>query len=156
MEVLSSRMTFFHKRVFPALWFGFVVLFAAVSVVARAWEKDPVILIAPLVMLVFGFFLFRALLWDLADEVRDGGSVLVVRKGAVEERIRLADIVNVSMSQFTNPRRLSLRLRNPGKLGDEITFIPGRSSLQFNPLARNPVAEALIKRVDAARQGENR
>jgi hypothetical protein len=153
MELLSSRMTFFYKRVFPAFWCCFVVLFTVMALAARAWETDPVILVAPVVMLAFGFFLFRALLWNLADEVRDAGTTLVVRKGAVEERVRLADIVNVSMSQFTNPRRLSLRLRTPGKLGDEIAFIPPWSSRQFNPLARNPIAESLIKRVDAERRG---
>jgi hypothetical protein len=58
--------------------------------------------------------------------------------------------MNVSISQFTNPRRLSLRLRTPGKFGDEIVFIP-KSSFQLNPFARNPVAEKLIARVDQFR-----
>jgi hypothetical protein len=152
MEVLSSRMTFFYKRVFPAIWCGFIVLFTATAFAAGAWRTEPVVLAAPAVMLVFGFFLFRSLLWNLADEVRDGGNVLVVRKGGVEERVRLADILNVDMNRFTNPRRLSLRLRTPGKFGDEIAFIPAWSSRQFNPLARNPIAESLVRRVDAARQ----
>ena len=105
-------------------------------------------------MLLFGFFLFRKLIWDIADDVRDGGSFLLVRKGSVEERVSLDNVMNVSMSQFTNPRRVSLRLRKPGMFGDEIVFIP-KSTFQLNPFARNPVAEKLMARVDQLRiQGQ--
>ena len=45
---------------------------------------------------------------------------------------------------------MSLRLRRPGKLGDEIVFIP-KSTFQLNPFARNPVAEKLMARVDQLR-----
>lgn len=115
-------------------------------------EKPPLAaILLPLPMVGFGFFLMRQLIWPLADEVLDGGSFLVVRRRGEEERVLLSNIVNVAMSQFTNPRRLSLRLRNPGKFGDEIVFIPA-TSYQWNPFARNPIAEQLIKRVDQARQ----
>ncbi|MGN6113054.1 MAG: hypothetical protein ACTHOC_08620 [Luteimonas sp.] len=156
MEVLSSRMTFYFKRIFPVVWLGFLVVFVVIGGMSGAWDKDPVFFVVPALMAVFGVIFFRMLLWTLADEVRDGGNFLVVRKGSVEERIPLADIINVGLSQFVNPRRLSLRLRRPGKLGDEIVFLPKQPALQFNPLARNAVAESLIKRVDAARQGAAR
>jgi hypothetical protein len=107
-------------------------------------------------MLVVGVFIFLAITRNLADEVRDAGNALVVRKGAVEVRIPIADIVNIECSAISNPRRMSLRLRTPGKLGDEITFIPPASIRHFSPFARNPIAESLIKRVDAARQGVSR
>ncbi len=106
--------------------------------------------IQPLLMAAFGFFLFRKLLWDLADEVRDGGNYLLVRRGSVEDRIALASVMNVDSSQFTNPRRITLRLRSASKLGDQIVFIP-KTSFQLNPFARNPVAEALILRIDRLR-----
>jgi hypothetical protein len=156
MELLSSRMTFYFKRIFPVVWLGFLVVFVVIGGMNGAWDKDPVFFVVPVVMAVFGVIFFRMLLWTLADEVRDGGNFLAVRKGSVEERIPLADIINVGLSQFVNPRRLSLRLRKPGKLGDEIVFLPKQPALQFNPLARNAVAESLIKRVDAARQGAAR
>jgi hypothetical protein len=149
MERISSTQTFFMKKVFPAFWLGFVALFLVVGGVAGAW-KEPMFVIQPLVMLAIGILLFRKLVWDLVDEVRDGGSFLIVRKGSLEERVPLANVMNVSVSQYTNPRRLTLRLRNAGKFGDEIVFIP-KSTFQINPFARNPVAEALIQRIDRLR-----
>jgi hypothetical protein len=150
MEQISSSQTFFMKRVFPAFWFGFLAVFLLVGAATGAWKKEPVFVIQPVLMAAFGYFLFRKLIWDLADEVRDGGNFLLVRKGGVEERVALADVMNVDSSQFTNPRRITLRLRRPGKLGNEVVFIP-RSSFQINPFARNPTAEALIQRIDRLR-----
>jgi hypothetical protein len=150
MERISSGQTFFIKRIFPAFWFGFLALFLVIGAATGVWRKEPVFVIQPLLMAAFGFFLFRKLLWDLADEVRDGGNYLLVRRGSVEERIALASVMNVDSSQFTNPRRITLRLRSASKLGDQIVFIP-KTSFQLNPFARNPVAEALILRIDRLR-----
>ena len=113
-----SRPTFFLKRVFPALWLGGVGVGAVVAATAFFFGKDAgghplpiMVLVVPLLMLVLGFTLFRKLIWDLADEVEDHGDWLRVRRGSVEERVNLVDVMNVSMNQFSNPRRLSLRSR---------------------------------------------
>lgn len=157
MNVISSKQTFFTKRIFPAIWLGGVALFlvfGAAANLSHASSPDNIVfLLVPVFMLVFGFLLFRKLLWDLADEVQDGGDYLLVRKGAIEKRIPLADIFNVSMNQFTNPKRVTLRLRSPGELGDEIAFIPKMPGFGLNPFARNPVVEDLMRRVDQARRG---
>lgn len=156
MERISSGQTFFVKKIFPVLWLGIVLSIAVAGVASGAAWNQPQMLIGPAVMAVVGMVLFRKLIWGVADDVRDGGTFLLVRKGAIEERVQLANVMNVSMSQFTNPRRLTLRLRTPGRLGDEITFIPKAPS-RINPFARNAVAEKLIARVDAARlQGVSR
>jgi len=158
-----SRPTFFLKRVFPALWLGGVGVGAVVAATAFFSGKDAgghplpiMVLVVPLLMLVLGFTLFRKLIWDLADEVEDFGDYLRVRRGSVEERVNLVDVMNVSMNQFSNPRRLSLRLRKPGAFGDEIVFIPQTQGLRLNPFARNPIAERLIQRVDRLRSGVSR
>ncbi|MGH8123455.1 MAG: hypothetical protein ACREPT_11870, partial [Rudaea sp.] len=52
---------------------------------------------------------------------------------------------------FINPPRLTLRLRKPGPLGDEVAFIPKSSGFRLNPFRRNEIAESLIRRVDQAR-----
>jgi len=159
VKIISSRRTFFLKRVFPFVWLGFLALFVILPFVAKSSghanppDIVPVVLI-PIVMAIFGTVLFRKLVWDLADEVSDGGDFLLVRKSGVEERIRLSEVMNVSLSNFTNPQRLSLRLRKPGKFGDEVVFIPVRN-FTFNPFARNAVAEDLIRRCDAARRDEH-
>jgi hypothetical protein len=145
------------KRVFPLLWFGILGISLVAGFATTAVTKEPMVrivpfLVMPLIMMAFGAFLFRMLIWDLADEVADAGDYLLVRKAGVEERVALSEIINVGMSWATNPPRLSLRLRKPGKFGDEIVFIPIRN-FTLNPFARNPVAEDLIRRVDLARAG---
>jgi hypothetical protein len=149
VNIISSTQTFLMKKVFPVFWFGFLAVFMVMGGVGGAW-KDPLFVVVPLFMAAIGFLLMRKLVWNLADEVRDGGDVLLVRRGGDEERVPLSNVMNVGMSQFTNPKRLALRLRKPGKFGDEVVFIP-KSGLQFNPFARNKVAEDLIARVDRLR-----
>jgi hypothetical protein len=158
VTIISSKQTFFTKRVFPAIWLGGVALFLVLALITPASHRRPedaMLFVVPVVMLVFGVLMFRKLLWSLADEVQDGGSYLLVRKGAIEKRIPLADVLNVSMSQFTNPKRVTLRLRSPCDWGDEIAFIPKMPVFSFNPFARNAVAEDLMRRVDQARRGES-
>ena len=149
MDIISSGQTFFLKKVVPLFWFGFLVLFFVIGMMGNAW-KDPMFFIGPIFMVVIGFVVMRMLIWNLADEVRDGGDYLLVRRGGKEERLPLSNVMNVGMSQFSNPRRLTLRLRKPGVLGDEVVFIP-KSGFQLNPFARNKVAEDLIVRVDRLR-----
>lgn len=152
MESLSSGMTFAMKRLFPALWFGFLAVFLGVGIVSGTWREAPLFIIQPILMAAFGVFLFRKLVWDLADDVRDGGTFLLIRKGGLEERVLLSNVININVSQFSNPVRISLRLRAAGKLGDEVVFIP-KTEFRLNPFARNALAETLIRRVDDARQG---
>lgn len=83
--------------------------------------------------------------------MQDGGNCLPVRNGSIEQRIPLVNIMNVGMSRFTNPKRLTLRLRIPCELGDGISFIPKSTGFRLNPFARNAVAEDLMRRVDRVR-----
>ena len=160
MQTISSGQTFFVKRLFPVFWFGMIAVFLLTSIVEAMQDPGhfvPMSLFAPIVMLLFGWLLFWIFVWDLADMVDDYGDYLRVRRGGVEERVPLTNVVNVSMIQFTNPARLSLRLRTPCKFGDEIVFIPKRvPGIRLNPFARNPVAEDLIQRVERARQQDVR
>jgi hypothetical protein len=153
MERISSGTTFFMKWVFPVFWLGFLVLWLITAITMSSGQvlKTPAFLIVPLGMAIFGAFLFRKILWDLADEVRDGGTFLIVRKGGVEERIPLEQIINVSVQQYMNPNRLTLRLRKAGKFGDEVSFIP-KVHFRLNPFARHPLADSLITRIDRTRQ----
>jgi hypothetical protein len=146
-----STSTFFIKKVFPVFWIGIILVISSTAIASGALSEAPFFLVGPVLMLAIGVFVFRKFVWDLADEVKDGGSFLIVRRGDVEDRVQLSNVMNVSMTQFTNPPRLSLRLRTPGKFGDEVVFIPKQQAFRFNRFARNPVAEDLIQRVDRAR-----
>jgi hypothetical protein len=148
---ISSKWTFFYKKAFPVLWFGFIALFVVVALASGAAEKDFMALVMPCLIAVFGFFMFRKLIWNLADEVVDAGDALIVRNHGEEERVPLSNIMNVSASTLTNPARITLRLAQAGRFGNEIVFSPKRT-FTLNPFARNPVAEDLIVRVDGARR----
>jgi hypothetical protein len=153
---ISSRNTFFVKRIFPLLWFGFLAVFLVATLLAfrHASRNSPpiVIIFVPLFMLGFGYLLMRRLIFDLADEVYDEGDALQVRFGHQEESIRLDNIINISYAGFTNPPRVTLTLRQPGIFGKEVTFSPIQKL--FGPLLRitNPIVTDLIERVEATRQ----
>ena len=157
MQRLSSKLTFFYKRVFPFVWFGILALAAAATVlgpllVGGRTNGSPLIFLAVLVFMAgFGYMMMKKMTFDLVDEVLDAGDALVVRNGDVEDHIALSNIINVSCSQFANPPRATLSLRNPSRLGDRITFCPVASLLRL-PFSTIPVVEDLIKRVDNARR----
>jgi hypothetical protein len=85
------------------------------------------------------------------DEVYDCGDSLLIRNRGKEERINLSNIINVNVSSNTNPRRITLRLDKPGRLGNEIAFSPESRGFNINPFAKNEIGEDLIVRVDRAR-----
>ncbi len=142
-------MTFFSKRLFPVLWFGFLALFVITAVAASGGRGlQPAFLIMPLVMAVIGFIVMKKLVFDLADEVWDDGTELVVKSRGQIERIPLSNIMNVSYMNLSNPPRVTLTLRNPGLLGKEVTFSP---PVRWIPFARSPIVDQLVERIDAAR-----
>ena len=149
MTLISSRMTFFSKRVFPAVWFGFLALFVIAALAgSRGRDFQPAFLIMPVLMAVIGFVIMKKLLFDLVDEVWDDGTELVIKNRAVVERVPLSNIMNVSYMMLSNPPRVTLTLRNPGLLGKEVTFSP---PVRWIPFARSPIVDQLIERIDAAR-----
>ena len=154
---LSSRNTLFLKRLLPLLWVVILVavvgaLFALLNQQGRHELPTPLLLVPvliPLLMAVLGYLVTRHLVLDLADEVWDEGDALKVRFGAEEERIVLADIINIGYTQFVNPPRITLTLRQPGRFGGEVSFSPQRRFL--SPFRRSPLIAELIERTHAAR-----
>lgn len=152
MKRISSRSTFFYKRLFPLLWFGFLAAFVITDL--QVSRRTPVtaipLLMMPVVMAVFGYVIFRRLIFDLVDEVWDDGDALIVRNAGTEERVALKNIINVGFSTMTNPERVTLTLREPSHFGKEITFSPPRRFLAF--FSRSPIINELLERVDRARR----
>lgn len=150
-------MTGFYKRVFPVFWFGFlsvfVLLIAATGLTDRNHRSAPMIIyLIPVIMMVVGYFIMRALVLDLMDEVYDCGEYLVIKNKGQETRIDLSNIINISYAGMTNPRRATLTLREPCSFGKTVTFSPKRQRLFDFNLFTNPAIDDLITRVDAARQ----
>lgn len=144
----------FHKRVFPVMWFGFLVVFVVIALSQGiANDAGPATLpffFVPIFMAFVGYIVMRRFILDLVDEVEDHGDYLVIRNRGEEARIALADIMNVSASTNVNPPRITLRVTHDTKFGKEISFSPIRP-FTLNPFARNEIADKLIERVYEAR-----
>jgi hypothetical protein len=154
MKRISSPWTFWIKWVLPAVFFASVaVAFVASLVVPDKLHPTPIfVLLLPLFAGVFAYLIFRRYCFDLADSVWDAGASLFVKKGWIEERIALSNILHVSHSRWVNPQRLTLTLRSPGKLGGEIAFIPPVRVFAFT-FQKHPIVDELIERIDKARFG---
>src|SRR5262245_12331858 len=127
-------MIFFYKRVFPTIWFGFLAVFtisALIGMMAQGKFMLPFVLV-PSLMAIGGYFVMMEFVWCLADEVLDAGEFVLVRKGTLEDRIELSNIVNLSYSLHSNPQRITLTLRKPSCFGREISFAPP-AHFSFNP-----------------------
>jgi hypothetical protein len=156
MQRLSSPSTFFYKRVFPAFWFGFLILFVVIALsLGRTRQHADLspFLITPGVMAIFGVVLMRKLVFDLVDEVWLDGDNLVVKNRGEQSRLPLRDVINVNATVMTNPRRITLMLRiESARFGKEITFMPNSPRAFFSAFNTDPVAADLIHRIDALRQ----
>ena len=152
MKVISSPTTKFYKYGFPAIWFGFLGVFVVTGIANGALRQSPIFLIVPCIMAVFGFVLFKRMIWVLVDEVKDGGDFLVARRGSEELTVYLSGIVNVSASTNMSPPQVTLRLAQPSKFGNELIFSPATRGFSLNPFRKNEIVEDLIVRVDNARR----
>jgi hypothetical protein len=154
MARLSSKATLFYKRIFPALFIGFLILFSAVPLFAgaRSGNYPPLsFIVVPVVVIVIFYITMKKLIFDLADEVVDLGDALLVKNGGQEDRIALSDIVNVNYTPLMSPPRVTLLLRNTGVFGKRVSFC---APIGFMPFASSPVIDELIARVDAARRAQ--
>ena len=152
MRRISSKWTFFYKRISPVIFFGFLVVFIGIALLANlrsnsALDNIPFLIVAIVMTVVF--FISKKLIFDLVDEVWEDGETLVVRNSGQEQRIALVDIKNVNYSPLISPPRVTLSLRRPTVFGDEVTFC---APVRMVPLAPSPVINDLIERVDRARE----
>lgn len=158
MQRLSSRSTFFFKRVFPAFWFGFLALWTigwTVGALATHDAKMLAVLPGPVIMAIFGYVLFKWLVFSVVDEVWLLGDQLLVKNKGDEQRISLGNVMNVSSSTMVSPPRITLSLRHASSsFGREISFLPVGSMGFLAAFKPNPIANDLIQRIDGLRQGK--
>ncbi len=142
-----SRTSFILKWLFPVFWFGILGISAIGALLVEGASIAAVIM--PVVMMVLGYFVMKLFIWDLADEVFDYGEYLVVRKGDLEQKIPLGDIVNVNYMSMSSPPRITILCRTLGPLGTEIAFM---GPITFNPFKKPELVVDLIERVDRERR----
>lgn len=151
---ISSGWTGFYKHVLTPLWMCLLagVLFMLVLVGQKAQEVPLVAFLVPVLMMVLGGLLFRKLLSGLMDEVWDNGHELIVVDDDHVEHVPLANIINLSYMGLANPKRVTLSLRQAGRWGESVAFIPAVGLFWPVNLTTSPLVEDLIRRADAARQ----
>jgi hypothetical protein len=158
MRRLSSSLTFFYKKIFPALWIGFMLTVFGLQIwaVPHVRADGPSQSIFPLVLMPLFltgvmFLLYRKLLRDLLDEVWLDGDWVVVKNRNEKIRVALSDVMNVNATTMTNPRRVTLMLRTDSRFGRNLTFIPASPRGFMSAFQPDPIATELIQRVDALR-----
>lgn len=104
MKKISSGATVFHKRVFPLIWFGGLAAFLVTALRGPVKEGEWMFLAVPIFMAAVGVLVMKKLVWDLADEVNDGGDYLLIRKGSEQERVPLS-IVDELIVRVDKARR---------------------------------------------------
>lgn len=151
MQRISSGSLAIGKVVFPAIWFGVLGIFLLIGLFGKDTRGNFSLaaVVFPLFMAAVGYFIMKKTMWGLADEVLDAGDSLLVRRGHEQEQIPLANIINVGYEPMTNPHRVTLTLRSPGRFGNQISFY---AQQKFLPFGQNPVITELIQRIDEARQ----
>ncbi len=139
------------KKVFPVVWFCFLIFFVIVSLAGMTAKSEIIwpVLIMPFFMAILGYVVMKKLVFDLADEVWDTGDGLLIKNKNQEELIPLTNIINIGYSIFVNPPRVTLTLRQPCRFGKEVSFSP---PVRFVPFSKSPIIDDLIERIDAKRQ----
>jgi hypothetical protein len=141
---ISSPWTWFYKRAFPFLWYGFLGMFVAFLLPAALDRPEAAFALIPLTfMAIVGYVIMRYLLFDLMDEVWIDGDDLLLRNGGEEDRFPITNVVNVDDAQWVNPERITLTLRAPSRFGDELVFTPSK---RYWPFGKHPIAKELIRR----------
>jgi hypothetical protein len=79
-----------------------------------------------------------------------------VRRGEIEEKVPLTNILRVSESPFSESVRIVVQLIVPGQFGRVIAFMPQKQPARINPFAKNPVVQDLAARVLSARDSARR
>jgi len=145
MRKISTSLTWWHKRAFPAIMFGFLGVWTLAVLPAVINGQIPVLfLLAPFGMAIYGYILMRWLVFSLVDEVLIDEESIVVRNNGDEDRFPITNIINARASLFTSPEQIVLTLREPCRFGEKIVFSPElRWRMPYTP---HPFADELMRR----------
>ena len=145
MNRLSADRMYLAKWVLPAVVFVSVSVYMLWKERGKAKPGYLILSAALAVMAVVFVVMFKRRMWNLADDVLDGGTYLLVRFGAREASINLSDITNVEAENRLGATTVRLRLALVLRVWHR-GIVP-RESTSCNPFAVNRIAEDLIGRV---------
>jgi hypothetical protein len=149
MRRISSRNTFYVKRIVPIIMVGFLILVLGdyfIGIIRGQDKGLPVwfmILMVPFSAIIFYCAINKVAL-DLVDEVFDEGDSLLIRNKGQEARISLSDILSVSYMAS----QVTLTLKKSSIFGAEIAFLPKTG---FATFMKSTEMKDLIRKVEAQR-----
>ena len=122
MRPISSKLTAWHKRVVPVLYFA--LLLCAGEWMASDGRFGAWAVLAPSALAVAGIVYMRRITFRLADEVFDDGDALVIRRKSRELRVLLANVTAVQYSFVTGPPRVTVTFATPAVPSARVQFVP--------------------------------
>ena len=151
MQVISFKNTVLFKR---GIWLSAAALIAFVvtpSALDGSLRQNPAsgLFAAAVLGACFAYFLWKTQFQWLADEVLDYEDHLKVRRGRVEANIHFSNITAADVSTGGGIHRITVRLREPTKLGGKIEFLP-QASLWSNISGVKRLASSLSDRANQA------
>jgi len=154
VRVISFKNTILLKR---GVWLTAAALIAFAvtpALIDGSLQRNPAssLFAAGILCAFFVYFLWKTQLHRLADEVMDCDDHLKVRRGRTEETIRFSNIATADVSTSGGIHRITVRLRQPTKLGTQIEFLP-QASLWSNLSGVKRVATSLADRANQAKGG---
>jgi hypothetical protein len=152
MQIISFRNTALFKS---GIWLSGAALIACVTAPfmldGSLWRNPlPNMFGVAALCLILGYLLWKAQIHRLADEVIDCGDSLKVRRGGLEATIPFSNIATADVSTSSGIHRITVRLRDPTKLGNRIEFLP-QASLWSNLGGVQRVAAGLAERGNQAK-----
>jgi hypothetical protein len=144
-KISADGATAFSKAgfVLPLVALSFMILIDVSEILSGGGSLIVLIILAAMFPALV--FLGRRFVWSLADEVYDCGDSLLVRRGKMEERVALTNIVDVSNASLSRPPRVTIDLALPGIFGSSISFVPTDTSA-FLPFSGSGIPKTLRDR----------
>lgn len=148
-KLLSSKLTYFYKRVFPAMW---IITFGAGTLFLWIYNCEGTSLFKWFVLVcLLGGSIFLRWFSEKLKVVSLQGEQLVVSDYRSEETIPLRQIEEVTETRIWNPKLIKLRLNRPGRWGDEIVFI---APIRFQFIFLNhPLVKELRHMIQTTQRG---
>jgi hypothetical protein len=151
VQLISFKQTTLLKRGFwlsAAALIAFVILTSVID--GSLWQNPLPTVMALCVLVTFlGYFLWKLPIHRLADSVIDCHDHLVARRRWTQESIPLASVAAAQVSTGLGVHRVTIRLRVPSRLGQEIEFLP-QASLWSSLSGVQQVASDLRDRANRA------
>ena len=152
---ISSKATFFLKRVLPIVAFAMPTMLVAVS--AWTFHDLPNLTDRLVLCVIFSFVftgqalffyaIFRYTIFDLADAAFDTGDAITIRNRGIDTEVLLTDIALVKYNGFLSPSRITIVPKSTSRLPKAFVFTPTARPLAFFD---HPTAQMLRMKVNAA------